>query len=156
MKNMLQLLIAIAICQAAGFIGSIFTVPAIPSWYSTLVKPELNPPSWVFGPVWTTLYALMGIAAFLVWKHGVNDKPVRIALGAFALQLLLNTSWSIVFFGLQNPALAFVNILAMWLTIAWTMFLFYRVSKTALWLLVPYILWVSFAAYLNFSIWILN
>ena len=156
MRNILQLLIAIAICEAAGIIGSIFTAQAITEWYSSLAKPALNPPSWIFGPVWITLYALMGIAVYLVWKHGFNAKPVRMALGIFALQLVLNTSWSIVFFDLQNPALAFINIIALWISIVWTMLLFYRITKTATWLLAPYILWVSFAAYLNFSIWMLN
>lgn len=156
MKNILQLLIAIAICEAAGIIGSVFTVQAIPDWYNTLAKPALNPPSWVFGPVWTTLYALMGIAVFLIWKHTLKDRAVRTALLVFLIQLALNTTWSIVFFGLQNPALAFLNIVAMWVAIVWTMVLFYRISKPAMWLLVPYILWVSFAAYLNFAIWMLN
>lgn len=156
MKNTIKLVIAIAISELAGIIGSIFTVSAIPTWYTTLIKPTLNPPSWVFGPVWTTLYALMGTSAFLVWKRGLNHKNVRIALFVFGLQLTLNASWSIVFFGLQSPAWAFANIIAMWFTIIWTMMLFYKISKPAMWLLMPYIIWVSFAVYLNYSIWMLN
>lgn len=156
MKNSFKLITAIAVSELAGIVGSIFTISAIPNWYSTLTKPALNPPSWVFGPVWATLYALMGIAAFLVWKKGWGRSDVRKALYVFCLQLVLNTLWSIVFFGLQSPAWAFVNITAMWFAIIWTMILFYRISKPAMWLLVPYILWVSFALYLNCSIWILN
>jgi|SRR3989344_8782556 len=156
MKDTLKLISAIIICELAGIIGSIFTFSAIPTWYATLTKPALNPPSWIFGPVWTTLYALMGIAAFLVWKKGWNRKDVRKALSVFSLQLILNASWSIVFFGLHSPGWALVNIILMWLAIVWTMILFYKISKPAMWLLVPYILWVSFASYLNYAIWVLN
>jgi len=137
-------------------VGALFTVQAIPTWYATLVKPALNPPSWVFGPVWTTLYALMGIAAFLVWQRGWAERTVRAALGVFGVQLLLNASWSIVFFGLHSPAWALANIAALWIAVIWTMFVFYKISRPAMYLLVPYIIWVSFASYLNYSIWILN
>lgn len=156
MNNTLKLITAILISELAGIIGSIFTISAIPTWYATLTKPALNPPSWIFGPVWTTLYALIGIALFIVWKKGWDRSDVRKALFVFGLQLVLNATWSIVFFGLQSPAWAFVNIIAMWFAIVWTMILFYKISKPAMWLLVPYILWVSFAMYLNYSIWILN
>lgn len=151
-----KLIIAIVVCQFAGVIGSIFTVSAIPTWYATLAKPALNPPSWVFGPVWTALYALMGIAAFLVWNKGWGRKDVRRALTVFGIQLVLNALWSIIFFGLHSPGWAFADIIALWLAIVWTMVLFYRISKPAMWLLVPYILWVSFATYLNYSIYVLN
>jgi len=156
MKDYLKLITAIVVCELAGIIGAVFTSSAISSWYSTLAKPALNPPSWIFGPVWTILYALMGVAVFLIWKKGIHHKHIRKAVGVFALQLTLNTLWSIVFFGLESPGWAFVNIVLMWLTIVWTMILFYKISKPAMWLLAPYILWVSFAAYLNYSIWILN
>lgn len=156
MKNTLKLITTIFVSELAGVIGSIFTFSAIPNWYVTLNKPTINPPSWIFGPVWTTLYALMGIAAFLIWKKGWERVDVRKALAVFGLQLILNALWSIIFFGLQNPAWAFVNIVAMWLAIVWTMVLFYKISKPAMWLLLPYILWVSFAGYLNYSIWMLN
>jgi len=155
-KSFLQLILAIAICELAGIIGTIFTVPAISGWYSTLQKPLLNPPNWLFGPVWITLYALMGIAAFLVWQVGWQKKEIRIALGIFTVQLLLNTLWSIVFFGLQSPLWALINIVVLWLAIIATMMSFYKISKPAMYLLVPYLLWVSFASYLNYSIWILN
>lgn len=140
----------------AGIIGSIFTAPSIPTWYTTLVRPELSPPNWIFAPVWTTLFALMGVAAFLVWQKGLNRRDVKIALSIFIIQLILNTLWSIIFFGLQNPGVAFMEIIFLWLAILTTMITFAKISRVAAWLLVPYILWVSFAAYLNYSIWILN
>ncbi len=155
-NSIFKLIIAIVACELAGIIGSLFTISAIPNWYATLVKPAFNPPSSVFGPVWTTLYALMGIAAFLVWKKGFRRMDVRKALLVFGVQLILNATWSIVFFGLQSPAWALVNIIALWFAIVSTMILFYKISKPAMWLLVPYILWVSFAMYLNYSIWMLN
>lgn len=156
MPTTLKLILAIIICELAGIIGSIFTTSAIPTWYTTLAKPVLNPPSWVFGPVWTTLYLLMGIAVFLIWKKGLDRKDVQKAIYIFGTQLVLNTIWSIIFFGLQSPLWAFVDIILLWLTILWTMITFYKISKPAMWLLLPYILWVSFASYLNFMIWILN
>jgi len=155
-NSFFKLLIAIAVSEITGVIGSVFTVSAIPTWYATLAKPALTPPSWVFGPVWTALYALMGIAAFLVWNNGLGRKDVRKALSVFGIQLVLNALWSIVFFNLQSPGWALVNIALMWLAIVCTMILFYKISKPAMWLLVPYILWVSFALYLNYSIYILN
>lgn len=151
-----KLAIAIIVSQLAGFIGSVFTISSIPTWYVALAKPALNPPSWIFGPVWTLLYFLMGIAAFLVWDKGFERKDVRRALSVFGIQLFLNALWSIVFFGLQNPGWAFVNIVLMWVAIIGTMALFYKISKSAFWLLIPYIAWVSFAAYLNLAIFILN
>jgi len=156
LNSFLKLIGAVVVSELAGGIGSLFTVSAIPTWYATLAKPALNPPSWIFGPVWTTLYLLMGIAAFLVWKKGWDRKDVQKALGVFLLQLVLNAAWSIIFFGLHSPLWALVDISAMWLAIVWTMVLFYRISKPAMWLLLPYILWVSFAAYLNYSILALN
>lgn len=155
-RNTAKLVIAIVGSELAGIIGSVFTAPAIAGWYTTIVKPELNPPAWVFGPVWTTLFALMGIAAFLVWKQGLERRDVRIALGIFVGQLALNTLWSILFFGLQSPGAAFVEIVILWFAILATIVAFARISRPAAWLLVPYILWVSFASYLNFSIWMLN
>lgn len=155
-SNTSKLVIAIVGSELAGIIGSVFTAPAIAGWYTTIAKPELNPPAWVFGPVWTTLFALMGIAAFLVWKQGLERRDVRIALGIFVGQLALNTVWSILFFGLQNPGAAFIEIVILWFAILATIVAFARISRPAAWLLVPYILWVSFASYLNFSIWMLN
>lgn len=151
-----KLMIAIAISELAGIIGSVFTASSIASWYSGIMKPSINPPAWVFGPVWTTLYALMGIAAFLVWKKGLERGDVKIALGIFAGQLVLNTLWSVIFFGLHSPGGALVEIAFLWLAILATIIAFAKVSKPAAWLLAPYILWVSFAMYLNYAIWALN
>ena len=156
MNKYLKLFIAIVICESAGLIGTIFTMSEIPNWYAGLVKPALNPPSWIFGPVWTMLYLLMGIALFLIWNTGIKRHDVRKAIGIFALQLILNSIWSIVFFGLHSTGWAFVNLVAIWLAIIWTIMLFNKISKPAARLLIPYILWVSFAGYLNFMIWILN
>jgi len=155
-NNFFKLAIAIVVAGLAGAIGSVFTVSAIPNWYAGLVKPALNPPSWVFGPAWTTLYALIGIAAFLIWKSGWDKKEVKKALGVFGIQLVLNALWSIIFFGLHSPGWALVDIIALWFAVVWTMVVFYIISKPAAYLLVPYILWVSFASYLNYSIWMLN
>ena len=156
-NNFFKLVIAIGVSLGAGVIGSFFTAPAVQSgWYIGIVKPALNPPAWVFGPVWTTLFALMGIAAFLVWKKGLDRRDVKIALGIFLGQLVLNTFWSIIFFGLHSPGGALIEIVFLWLAIRSTIVAFYKISKPAAWLLVPYILWVSFAMYLNYSIWMLN
>ena len=163
LNNLFKLVIAIGISEMAGIIGSVFTISAIPNWYAGLVKSALNPPSWVFGPVWTTLYALMGISLFLVWKqHSSILENVRmlrmwkIGIAAFFVQLSLNAVWSIIFFGLQNPGWALIDIAFLWLAIVWTITVFYKISKPAAYLLLPYLLWVSFASYLNYSIWALN
>jgi translocator protein len=147
----------------AGVIGSVFMVSTSSpqAWYAGLVKPALNPPGWIFGPVWTTLYALMGVAAWLVWKQWSQGSPstrlrVKTALAVFGLQLFLNAIWSIIFFGLQNPGWALVDIVFLWLAIIWTIIVFYKISRPAAYLLTPYILWVSFAMYLNYAIWALN
>ena len=163
-NNTFKLIIAIVISELAGIIGSVFTTPSITGWYAGIVKPALNPPAWVFGPVWTTLFGFMGIAAFLIWKKGLERRDVKIALGIFAGQLVLNTLWSIIFFGstsltingLNNIGIAFVEIIFLWLAILATIIAFAKISKPAAWLLVLYILWVSFAGYLNYSIWMLN
>src|SRR3569832_1019040 len=118
LKKWLILACFIALCEGAGIIGSVFTVPSIPTWYATLIRPMFAPPNWVFGPVWTALFLLMGIAAFLVWQKGFRRHAVSFALGVFAAQLLLNVLWSIIFFGMQNPGLAFGEILFLWLAIA--------------------------------------
>ncbi len=155
-NNISKLIIAIVISELAGIIGSVFTVPSIAGWYAGIIKPSLNPPAWIFGPVWTTLFALMGIAAFLIWQKGLERRDVKIALGIFIGQLILNTLWSIIFFGLHNPGAAFIEIIFLWLSIITTIIAFAKISKPAAWFLVPYILWVSFAGYLNYSIWMLN
>jgi len=160
LNNFFKLVIAIIISELAGLIGSIFTAPSIPTWYTALTKPAFNPPSWIFGPVWTMLYALMGIALFLVWKqHSHILQNVRmlrawkIGIGFFIFQLILNIVWSIIFFGLHNPFWAFIDLIALWLAIVITIIYFHKISKSAAFLFIPYILWVSFAGYLNYSIW---
>lgn len=156
LRDILKLIIAVLIVELAGVIGSFFTAPSISSWYPTLTKPALNPPNWIFAPVWTTLYALMGVAAFLIWRHGLRQRKIRVALAIFSFQLILNVVWSIIFFGFQNPFLALIEIIILWLAIVWTILVFYKISRLAACLLMPYIIWVSFAAYLNYSIWLLN
>jgi benzodiazapine receptor len=151
-----KLIASIVVCQLAGVIGSIFTRSAIPAWYATLKKPSFTPPNWVFSPVWITLFVLMGIAAFLVWNKGLSDQRVKTALGIFVVQLILNVLWSAMFFGLRSPLAGLIEISVLWVAILLTILYFFRVSEAAGILLIPYILWVSFAAVLNFSIWKLN
>ncbi len=151
--NYFKLITSIIICKLAGILGSIFTISSVSSWYITLNKPFFNPPSWVFGPVWALLYLLMGISLYIVWN---NKKRTNKAITIFGIQLILNLLWSILFFGIQSPLLAFIEIMFLWFAILLSIIYFYRISRTAAYLLVPYILWVSFAAILNFSIYILN
>ncbi|MBW2964801.1 tryptophan-rich sensory protein [Candidatus Woesearchaeota archaeon] len=151
--EVLKAIAAIAICQLAGILGSLFTISSVGSWYMTLNKPVFNPPSWVFGPVWITLYTMMGISLYLVWRSGNRSWLV---LGVFGLQLVLNALWSILFFGMHAPGIAFVEIVILWLSIIATIVLFFSVSRAASYLLIPYALWVTFAAVLNFAIWRLN
>ncbi len=155
-SHFLKLLGAVLVSESAGILGSVFTVSSVTNWYSSLIKPDIAPPSWVFGPVWTTLFALMGIAAFLIWQKGLDRKDVKIALGIFVFQLVLNILWSIIFFGFRAPGAALVEILFLWFAILVTVVAFVKISKPAAWLLVPYIFWVTFAAYLNLSFWVLN
>lgn len=173
-NNVLKFIIAIAVCEFAGIIGSLFTTPAIGSnWYAGLTKPTWMPPSWLFSPVWILLFALMSISLYLIWSSyakasdGQEKRRIKIALGIFIGQLILNIFWSIIFFGLHSPATAFIEIIFLWLAILATIIVFSKISpssreatggqaKFAAWLLVPYILWVSFAAYLNYSIWQLS
>jgi len=151
-----KLAASILICQAVGLLGALFTKPAIPSWYASLQKPWFSPPNWLFAPVWTSLYVMMGVAAFVVWHHGLRSKKIKVALGLFALQLALNALWSPVFFGLQSPLTGLVVIVLLWIALVLTIISFFRASFAAGMLLVPYIAWVTFAGLLNVSLWILN
>lgn len=151
-----KLIASLVICQLAGLVGSIFTTPAIPTWYAALEKPAFTPPSWLFAPAWTTLFVLMGIAAFLVWQRGLAERAVRVALTIFAVQLGLNVLWSVAFFGLKAPLGGLIVIALLWFAILLTIQSFSRFSRAAGLLLLPYILWVSFAAILNGAIVILN
>jgi len=155
-KDGVKLAISILICQGAGFIGSLFTRPSIPTWYAALEKPSFTPPNWVFAPVWITLFALMGISLFIIWRSGLAEKKIRKALGIFGVQLTFNILWSALFFGLRSPLAGLIDIAVLWVAIALTVFYVFRISKTGGALLVPYLVWVSFAAALNASIWRLN
>ncbi len=156
MKNSYKLFISLVIPLLVGLAGGLFTYRQIPNWYAHLEKPAWNPPSWIFGPVWTTLYNLMGIAFFLVWRSVYKNLYRRSGIVLFGVQLLLNLAWSFLFFDLHRMDLAFADIVLLWLAIYLTLFFFGQVSPTAAWLLIPYICWVSFAAVLNYTIWHLN
>jgi len=156
LKDGVKLAISILICQGAGFIGSLFTRPSIPTWYATLEKPSFTPPNWVFAPVWITLFALMGISLFIIWRRGLAEKKTRKALGIFGVQLTFNILWPALFFGLKSPLAGLIDIVVLWVLIVLTFFYFFKISKTAGALLLPYLLWVSFAVALNVSIWRLN
>lgn len=145
-------LLAVAVVAAAG---SLATGPAIPGWYASLVKPWFTPPSWLFGPVWTALYLMMAVAAWLVWRKA-GFAAAGLALSVFLAQLLLNGMWSWVFFGSRNIGGGLLVIGLLWLGILATILLFWRHSRAAGWLLVPYLAWVSFASVLNYSLWVLN
>jgi len=151
-----KLLGAIALCQLAGIIGAFATMPNIPTWYASLNKPFFNPPNWIFAPVWTILYALMGIALYFVWSNGLERKEVKDGVMLFGAQLALNASWSFLFFGMQSPLLGLICIVPLWMLIVLTIRKFYSVSKTSAYLMVPYLLWGTFATLLNLSIWLLN
>ncbi|MBI2445503.1 tryptophan-rich sensory protein [Candidatus Micrarchaeota archaeon] len=146
----------ILLCEAAGAIGAIATFSSISTWYVPLVKPDFAPPNWVFGPAWTLLYLLMGVALYLVWMQGWQKPAVRNAVAVFGVQLLLNGLWSFLFFGLHSPLLALLDIVLLLAAIVWTMKAFWGVSRMAAYLLVPYLLWVVFATALNVAIWRLN
>ena len=152
----IKLIISIAIPLAAGFIGSFFTSSSIPTWYTTINKPSFNPPNWVFGPVWTLLFILMGIALYLVWVKGWKKDEVKIGIYFFSAQMVLNLAWSFFFFYLHKPLYSFIEIIFLWLVILGTIITFYRINKKTLYLLLPYILWVTFAAVLNLMIVLLN
>ena len=151
-KEWIGLVVSLVICFAVAGVGSLATTPNIPTWYATLNKPTWTPPNWLFGPVWTVLYAMMGVSAWLVWKRGGWST----ALTLFAIQLALNLVWSFIFFGFHQMGLGFLEIILLWLAIAATVLMFFQVAKVAAILLIPYLLWVSFAAALNFTIWRLN
>jgi tryptophan-rich sensory protein len=155
-SDILKVVFSILICQAAGFLGSLATTPSIATWYKTVAKPSFSPPNAVFGPVWITLYLMMSISLFLVWRQWGAAKGVRPALIIFFVQLALNTLWSVLFFGLHQPGWAFLEIVVLWLFILLTLIVFWRLSRAAGLLLLPYLLWVSFASALNFAIWRLN
>jgi len=156
MGKFLKYTLSIGVCLAAGGLGTIFTISSIPTWYAHLIKPSFSPPNWLFGPVWTILYILMGISLALIWVKGVKTERAREALMLFGVQLFLNAIWSPIFFGAKDLTLALIVIILMWFFILKTILAFGKVNKTASYLLYPYIAWVSFASILNFSVWLLN
>jgi tryptophan-rich sensory protein len=153
-RKVSKFLISLALPFLAAAIGSIFTASSVGNWYQTLQKPFLNPPDWIFGPVWTLLFFLMGCSLYLVWQSDREGKKKAYLI--FGIQLVLNILWSVLFFGLQSPSIAFAEIIILWVFIIWNIAVFRKFSSAAAWFLVPYLLWVSFAAYLNFSIFRLN
>lgn len=151
-----RLIAAISACQAAGGIGAIVTRDGLRAWYPALEKPSFNPPGWIFGPVWTLLYALMGIAFDQVSRQAGRPAEIRLAQAVFGVQLALNTLWSVLFFGARSPLAALIELILLWIAVLATVVAFARVSKLAAALLLPYLLWVTFAGLLNASIWKLN
>lgn len=157
-RPLLSLGVAIVLSELVGASGAVFTASGLESWYPSLIKPALAPPNWVFAPVWTTLFALMGAAAWLGWRNlsGPNAAAARLALGLFVGQFVLNLAWSAAFFGAQSIGGGLVVIAFLWLAIVATILAFRRVDRRAAVLLIPYLVWVSFAAYLNYAFWTLN
>jgi tryptophan-rich sensory protein len=153
--NVLGLAISLGACFLVAGLGGLATTSSVNDWYLTLKRPEWNPPGWIFGPVWTTLYFMMGIAAWLVWKNSPPEKS-RLPIAIFGFHLLLNLFWSILFFGMREVGWAAVEIVILWLFIVLVLLQFMRLDRLAGWLLVPYLLWVSFASFLNYTIWSLN
>ena len=156
LRYVFKLIISIVACQCAGLIGSAFTAPAIPTWYAALEKPPFTPPNWLFAPAWITLYLLMGISASIVWQRGLDNTRIRNALITFLVQLGFNVLWSVVFFGLESPLYGVIVIVVLWMAIMLTMVKFFRISTLAGVFMLPYIGWVTFAAILNISVFILN
>ena len=152
----MKLIISIAIPLMVGAFAGFFTSSGVNGWYLVANKPSFNPPNWLFAPVWTALYLMMGIAFYLVWTKEADKAVKKMAIILFSAQLLLNFAWSFIFFYAHQPGWAFVEIIAMWVMILLTIIWFGKISPLAAWLLVPYISWVSFASLLNFYIWKLN
>lgn len=156
MQKILKIVLMVVLCVTVGYLSGLVTRESILTWYVTLNKPSFNPPNWVFAPVWTLLYIMMGVAAGMIWTSNSDEQTTKKALGFFAIQLGLNALWSYLFFGLHNPLLALIEIILLWLMIFETYNMFKKINKTAGLLLLPYLAWVSFAAILNASIWWLN
>ncbi|MHC4329279.1 MAG: TspO/MBR family protein [Planctomycetota bacterium] len=156
MRAIGKLICSVSVCLLTGVLGSFTTMDSVNNWYADLSKPSFNPPDWAFGVVWPILYVMMGVSAFLIWNRGIRSKQARVALGLFILQLVLNGLWTPIFFGLHMMALALAEIILLWTAILITILAFWRISKTAAFLLLPYILWVSFAIALNAALWHLN
>lgn len=156
MKKPLKIILCIIVCELVGASGAIFTTPAVNGWYATIEKPSFSPPNWIFAPVWGFLFFLMGISLYLILEKDLKDKMVKSAILIFVGQFMLNVAWSFLFFGLKKPFSAFMEILVLWAAIVLTIIQFNKIDRKAAVLLTPYLLWVSFAAILNLSVWILN
>lgn len=156
MNKLFKITVSVVGCELVGLLGTPFTVSSIPTWYAQLNKPLFAPPNWIFGPVWTLLYFLMGVSVFLIWKKVTLKKQDKVAIKYFLAQLFVNFLWSPFFFGLKSPALGLITIVTMWVLIVITVKRFYRIVPLAAYLLIPYLLWVSFATLLNASILVLN
>lgn len=154
-KILIPIIFAIA-CMALGFLSGFSTFDSIEGWYATLKKPSFNPPNWIFGPVWTMLYLMMGIAAGLVWNLGFDRNGVKAALSIFAIQFALNLAWTPVFFGMHQLFPALIIIVALWIGILWCLIRFLKLRSVSGLLMIPYLLWVTFATVLNASLWRLN
>ncbi len=154
MRSFSRLVASVVLCEGVGLAGGVFTASSVSSWYPLLSKPSFNPPGWIFGPVWTALYFLMGVSLFLVWQSKKKEKVL--AFTVFGIQLCLNFLWSLLFFGLMCPGCALIDIALLFISIVLTMVLFFRISRTASLLLIPYVLWVSFASVLNYYLFVLN
>lgn len=154
MRSLFRFIVSVVLCEGVGLLGGLFTASSVSSWYPLLNKPSFNPPGWIFGPVWTTLYLLMGVSLFLAWQS--KKKGRVLAFTVFGVQLGLNFLWSLLFFGLRCPGCAFLEIIVLWISIVLTMVLFFRISRTASLLFIPYLLWVSFASVLNYYLFVLN
>ena len=154
-RQAIALAVSVGICLGAAGMGSVLTAPSLHPWYATLRKPTWTPPNWLFGPVWTALYLGMAVAAWLVWRQA-GFSHARLPLTLFAVQLALNVAWSGIFFGLRSPGVAFLEVVLLWLFILSTAIAFWPLSRTASWLLVPYLIWVTFASALNAAIWRMN
>ena len=157
MSKYLRIIYCVAICLVVGYLSSITTQSSINTWYPTLIKPSFNPPNWLFAPVWTLLFIMMGLAAGMIWNQLENQRElVKKALLFFTVQLLLNALWSYLFFGLNNVLLALIEVILLWLVIYETFHIFRKIDKKAAYLFIPYLIWVAFAAILNGSIYYLN
>lgn len=156
MRKFFPILVGIVVCELVGLVGTFLTIEAIPKWYATLNKPFFSPPNWIFGPVWTILFAAMGIAAGLVWNSNKKFKEKYRAEVFFGVQLAFNFMWSILFFGLRSPILGMMDLVGLWILIALTIVNFKKINPLSAWLLVPYLFWVSFASVLNLAIVLLN
>jgi tryptophan-rich sensory protein len=156
MKAIAKLICSVVLCLLTGLLGSVLTADSVSTWYAELSRPSFTPPDWAFGVVWPILYVMMGISAFLIWNAGIAKKQVKTALAIFAVHLLLNALWTPIFFGLHMLLLALIEIILLWIALLITVVYFWRISKPAAILLVPYILWLTFAVTLNAAFYLLN